>query len=282
MKNDIQLSAIQIEEIRSLAISTRKEWVGEDVPIGSDIPMLIEKKGIYLCEYPFKAAQNSHTDATITRFETGDEPLVFIGLNTSLYYDEQIFALAHELYHFLTHTGKAYDNAADAEDKITERMADRYAAELLLPESPLKSNIILEFRQENLNRISRLRILRFIAALQGTWWLPYRSILLRLQEEGYLDDEMFSELFREDARDPESSYAKIFRTLDPDIYKLLNCRTEKKGVTQNVLEAVIRNYEDDAISDDEFIQDLQVFGIAPSDLGFSMDAFSKGGSADED
>lgn len=64
--------------------------------------MLIEKKGIVICEYPFKQTSASHTDAAITLFETEKGVVTFIGLNTSPYFDEQLFCLAHELYHYWT------------------------------------------------------------------------------------------------------------------------------------------------------------------------------------
>ena len=93
------LSLKQTEEIKLLASEIRRSFgIVNDIPIANDIFMLLDKKGIILCQYPFKASEGSHTDATITWFEMENEPLTFIGLNTAIYYDEQIFAVAHELY----------------------------------------------------------------------------------------------------------------------------------------------------------------------------------------
>ena len=137
MSKEIELTALQIENVRKKADETRKLFgIFGDVPIANDIFMLLEKNNIILCEYPFEASEGSHTDATLTRFETRDEPIMFIGLNTSLYYDQQIFALAHELYHFKTKTGKSYTEEEN-EDPLLEKQADRFAAELLLPSGTL-------------------------------------------------------------------------------------------------------------------------------------------------
>lgn len=39
----------------------------------------------------------THTYGNITWFKTDNDTITFIGLNTSSFYDEQIFAIAHEI-----------------------------------------------------------------------------------------------------------------------------------------------------------------------------------------
>ena len=174
--NEIVLTPVQIVDIRNKAKDARK-WFGitdDEAPIANDIFKLIERRNIILCEYPFDISEDSHTDATLTRFETGGDPIVFIGLNTSLYYDEQMFALAHELYHYITQTGKAYTEE-ETEDPILEKKADRFAAELLLPGSVLENRVLNEFGERKIDGSRVLRTLRFIARLQSEWWLPYHA-----------------------------------------------------------------------------------------------------------
>lgn len=122
--------------------------------------------------------------------------MIFIGLNTAIYYDEQLFALAHELYHYITKTGKAYETDMDEEDKRTEKMADRFAAELLLPSETLNHMVMAQFKTSCLKKVTNLRLLRFIARLQSEWWLPYRALVLRLNEEKYITDEQVDALFK--------------------------------------------------------------------------------------
>lgn len=231
MNNGIELNALLVDEIRRKADEVRKFFgVFGDVPIANDIFMLLEKKEIILCEYPFEASEGSHTDATLTRFETKGEPIVFIGLNTSLCYDEQIFALAHELYHFITKTGKSYTDE-DVEAPLTEKQADRFAAELLLPWSTLHSLVVSEFKSECIDNYMYLRTLRFIARLQCEWWLPYHAIVNRLYEEKHIDQVFYEQLYEIDDRDSESVYSRIFRSFDLEKYMLLNSRTRRKGVS---------------------------------------------------
>lgn len=102
MNKDIVLTELQIDEIKKTADKERRKFGIIDAPIAGDLFMLLEQEGIAICQYPFLTSEKSHTDANITRFETGSDQMIFIGLNTAIYYDEQIFALAHELYHYIT------------------------------------------------------------------------------------------------------------------------------------------------------------------------------------
>ncbi len=291
MQNNVILSDLEIEEVKSLSKKTRKLFgIHDDVPIANDMKMLLEKQNIILCEYPFQSDTESHTDATITRIELGDESLVFIGLNTALYYDEQIFALAHELYHYQTHTGKAYSDM-EIEDSITEKKADRYAAELLLPGEALKSIVINEFKNEKINiEKGKLRILRFIARIQSEWWLPYRSILVRLKEEGYMSEDVYKELFLMEHRNPDSEYSRLFKSIDNRSYEILYSATNNKAISVSVLECVIKNYESNLLTDDEFATFLKLLDKNPEEFGYDISVSEdediaelfESGEADED
>ena len=269
--NNIVLNIKDIVEIKELASETRQAFgMSEGIPIANDMRMLLNKQGIILCEYPF--ADDSRIDAEIVRFEMDDKPLIFIGLNSSLYYDEQIFALAHEIYHFKTRTGKAFSDK-DIDDIKLEKKADRFAAELLLPEGVLKKSVVMEFGGESISDTNILRVLRFIASLQSCWWLPYRSIVLRLLEEKLIDQLLFDRLYKYDPRNEEDDYYKILNAVDSNIAKMLNSKTEKISVSNKVIDAIIRNYEDGYISEDDFVSILEVFKISPSDYGYDMESF---------
>lgn len=271
MKSNIKLTEKQIVEIKELADKTRKEMgVYSDVAIADDLLMLLEKKGIIVCEYPF--AEDVHIDANITIFENDGDQLVFIGLNSNLYYDEQIFALAHELYHYQTKTGMAFQTDVDMEDAVVERMADRYSAELLLPGDVLRRSIKKTFRGQDINEITELRTLRFVARLQVEWWLPYRSIIIRMFEEGGLSQERCETFLSTDCRDENGKYARIFKSIDPDKFLLLNNKSRKLSISNTILEIIIRNFEDGDISEGEFIKLLALFGKDPTDFGFDVNA----------
>lgn len=270
-KDFVPLTEKNIVDIKNLAKEARRRFGKSDnVPIANDIIGLLEDEEIILCEYPFEASEDSHTDASITIYESDGIELTFVGLNTSLCYDEQVFALAHELYHFLTKTGLTYHQNDDSEDKVTEAKADRFAAELLLPSAELELKVVTEF-PEGIGKATLLRILRFIARIQCEWWLTYHSIVKRLFEEGHIDKELYNKLFMIDDRDEKSEYSIIFKGLDCDKYELLNKRTRRIGISTRVLEIIIKNFEDGDIDEKEFAEILSLFNKAPKDFGFVPD-----------
>ena len=269
--SSIVLNEKQIYEIKGLASETRRVFgVYPNVPIGNDIKLLLEKKDILLCEYPFPDTNGTHTYGNITWFKTDKDTITFIGLNTSSFYDEQIFAIAHEIYHYTTQTGKAYTFDMEYEDKIIEKQADRFAAELLLPEEALKAAAIEMIGSSDMRKVSEPKLLRFIARIQCDWWLPFHAIINRLFEEGFIDKKQYDELYKIDCRDAEGIYRRILRNIDSEISELLNKRTKTVGVSHRVIETVISNYEDGFIDDDEFVHALAMFDKKPDDFGFDM------------
>ena len=271
MNNEYVLNQAEIDEVKQLAIETRKTFgVYLNVPLGNDIRIILENEGILLCEYPFADSDGTHTYGNITWFKLGDDTITFIGLNTSSYYDEQIFALAHEIYHYRTKTGKAYSPDVEVEDENIEKKADRFAAELLLPAEELKKIIYSSFERYEISEVPELKILRLIARLQCEWWLPYRALVKRLFEEGHINSVTYSNLFDIECREENSTYSKILASTDQEIAKLLNKKTKSVGVSNSVLETIINNYEDNLIGDDEFVRLLSIFGKKPDDYGFDL------------
>ena len=270
-ENAVVLSDIQISEIKNMVSGMRQFFgVYPEVPIGSDIRLLLEKKGILLCEYPYPDSEGTHTYGNITWFKTEDGTITFIGLNTSSYYDEQIFALAHEIYHYSTQTGKAYTPELDYEDELVEKQADRFAAELLLPDEALKRAVKDTFSVLDLFDVSDNRLLRFAARIQCDWWIPYQSIINRLYEEKLISQEQYNRLYDVDCRSEEGVYRRLLRNTDNAISELLNKKTRSVGISNKVTEIIISNYEDGFIDDDEFLKLLKLFDKKPEDFGFDM------------
>lgn len=271
--NSIILDEKQIYEVKSLVSDTRRLFgVYPNVPIANDIKLLLENQGIMLCEYPFPNTNGTHTYGNITWFKTDNETFTFIGLNTSSFYDEQIFAIAHEIYHYKTQSGKAYTPDMEYEDKVIEKMADRFAAELLLPAEALKSVVIKTIGKADMKGVSEARLLRFVARIQCEWWLPFQAIANRLLEEGYIDESQYNTLYKIDCRNEDGMYRRLLKNIDSEISELLNKRTKTVGVSNIVIETIISNYEDGLIDDDEFVHILELFDKRPEDFGFNMDS----------
>lgn len=227
MNHSVVLNEVQLEDIRKLAEEKRRNlgFVGE-TPIANDIFTILDNIGILLLEYPIKSdGEKPAFSAALMYFTENDKELAFIGLNTSDYFDKQVFAIAHELYHFYTKAGSHLSRPSEEENNLVETAANRFAAEFLLPESTLKSIVLSEFKVSSLEKKQTKTLLRFIARLQCTWWLPYRSIVKRLKEISAISDEQYNKLYTINERDINGDYGRIGRAINEELFLKLNKTT---------------------------------------------------------
>jgi Zn-dependent peptidase ImmA (M78 family) len=266
------LSPLEIESIRKLADTQRLAlgFIGEN-PIANDILTILEKLDIILLEYPIETQSDKPAfSAMIMCSEEGGQSLVFIGLNTADYFDRQVFAISHELYHYFTKTGSHMSRQEGEDLDVVEARANRFAAEFLLPEFVLKSRIFDEFKSYTLKHIQTRVLLRFIARLQCTWWLPYRSLVKRLLEIEAIAPAQYEELYRIHERDKEGEYGRIGRATQNDIFRMLNTVTKSIGTSPRSIETIIRNFEDNLIDEDTFTNILRLFNKTPADFGYEI------------
>jgi len=296
MNQLITLNDVQIEELRRLARDKRQSlgFIGE-TPIANDIFTILDQLDIMLLKYPIESEGDRPAfSAAIMYSEKGEKELVFIGLNTADYFDKQIFAVTHELYHYYTKTGSHLSRLEDEENNIIEAKANRFAAEFLLPEMTLEGIVLEEFKTSSLEKVTIKTLLRFITRLQCTWWLPYRSLVKRLSEIGAITKQQYEELYAVDERDlsGEYEYGKIGLTINAEAFTKLNTKTKNIGTSANDIEIIIRNFEDHLIDEDKFADTLSLFNKSPDDFGYEitvsdedmdeLDAFFNGEDDNED
>ena len=263
------LTDAEVEELRELA-ETQRRFLGYagDTPVGPSISTILERLNIRLLGFPIKSCGDKPAFSAVLLYsDDDDDQLVFIGLNTADYFDKQIFAIAHELYHFYNKTDSHLSRAGQDGDRI-ERMADRFAAEFLLPEQALKRAVLREFDLLSFTDMPTRSLLRFIARLQCTWWLPYRSVVKRLKEINAISDQQLDELYLVDERDKDGEYARIGSAIDPVVFAMLNTATNAVRVSPKDIEVVLRNFQDNIIDEDTFIDILALFGKKPEDYGY--------------
>ncbi len=294
MSQLIILSEIQIEDIRKLAKDKREYLdITSEVPIGGDIFTILERLGIILLEYPIQSVDENPAFSTAIMYsEEDNEELTFIGLNTADYFDKQVFAIAHELYHYFTKTGSHISRLNSIENSVLETRANRFAAEFLFPEVALKSVILEEFKTSNLTEISDNTLMRFIVRLQCSWWLPFKSIIKRLNEITAISQNQYDRFYNLDVRNLDSDYSRTGLAFDREIYRKLNTKTNIVGISARDLEIIIRNFEDGLINEDKFTEVLELFNKTPDDFGYKIevsdedllefDTFFSGGDLDED
>lgn len=118
---------------------------------------------------------------------------IFVYINANLPLAHQIFAAAHELYHiwcFITKKDESilrkgsFLNASSMEEDVENREdceANAFAGLLLVPSNALHEQMkIYEISKEK-------QSLQDVIRLMAIFSVPYKAILLRLYEEGYMD-----------------------------------------------------------------------------------------------
>lgn len=264
--NKINIDSREYMELVELSTSLKADiGLSNDVPVANDLELVLDKKGIVLVTLPIKATSISPFAALLLEIRNEHRTDYYIGLNSNDYYDKQIFAIAHELYHYSERTD--YHISRGDEASPTEERAELFAAEFLLPLQTFKKIIISEFGKLDISNITLGKLLRFIAKIHCYWWLPYKSIARRLIEAGAISPKTFEKLYNIDDRNPQSEYYRIGLSTNEDIFSRLNRITQKAGTDLKNLETLARNYEDGIIDEAEMLQNLALFSKKPEDLG---------------
>jgi Zn-dependent peptidase ImmA (M78 family) len=267
----LEISEYEKFEITRLAQDQKRKlgYVGA-APIANDLINLLEQLHIILLETPIESDNGIPSfSAAILCIESQD--LTFIGINTSDYYDNQLFSLAHELYHYFAKSGYHLSRINDEKNSIIEMKANYFASEFIFPKEELSKIIFEEFKSKAIKLIEINKIIRLIARIYCKWWLPYNYIVLKLFEIGAISKDQKNELCKYKVRDKDSNFAKICKTINPDVYNILNSITNKNSTSPEVIEIIIKNFEDNLISEDEFEQNLKLFNLYPSDFGYDVE-----------
>lgn len=140
--------------------------------IGTQIFSILEKESRVLY-YPLE-------DRQVWGFSEIIKGKLFVCINTSLPYDKQVFAAAHELYHLWYGTSGEIMFSENTEelnaDKEAELFANRFAAEFLVNEELL----LQEMRVFGIDKGSLG--MKEVVRLANLFVVPYRTMVKRLYE----------------------------------------------------------------------------------------------------
>lgn len=268
MDTQYKLSIKELEEIKDLARERRSVLgFGNDAPIAHDMTLILEKLHITPLQLPIRGRGEKPTFSALLLYS---EPLAFIGINTADYYDRQIFAIAHELYHYYTKTSSQHYREGHNGDDVIETKANRFAAEFLLPEDALRRQVANEFGSYSLIDVQSQALLRFIARIHCTWYLPYQSVIRRLREIEAITQHQFQRLQARDERMPDGEYARLGQAIDPEVFSKLNTKTETIGTSPQAVETIVRNFENKIIDEQTFAETLRLFNKNPADFGYEI------------
>ena len=172
-------------DIEKEVLLFQKKYSGaRDKVLQDDIFRIIEEiDGIDLLLFP---VEDNEFCGFICKYKSE----YFIYINTYLPHGKQIFAAAHELYHFLNdgHKELLHSNIIDENDDekvdLEESKANLFAALLLVPDESLKKELDL-LKVSTSDDLDKLKVIK----LMDVFAVPYKTIILRLYEIELLSEE---------------------------------------------------------------------------------------------
>jgi|GEM_PF-143268 len=165
----------------------------------------IEASGIFVFKRSFKQKD-------ISAFCLVDKEFPIIYLNNSTAKTRQIFSLFHEIAHILAHVNgitkqdDRYINSLPQNEKNTEVMCNRFAAEFLVPSSDFDSRIRSVSMDEAV-----------ISSLADRYKVSREVVLRKLLDRGLIDKEYYEDKAAQWVKDyfetqPESGGGNYYRT----------------------------------------------------------------------
>ncbi len=193
LQYEFNSTALNEEELKRIKLDAKnyRSSFGTVAPIGKNIFSMMEQCGDIV--FILQKFENSELDAMIIRHRE-DSQKKYIVINSYKPLINQIFAAAHEYYHYLfsfqnqtkTQIICKFNNKDNEEIK-----ANRFAAELLLPPEALKNETVEFLKYSGSVKLELLEIAKqvlFLFFITIKYSVPLKAVMYRLSEEGYYKD----------------------------------------------------------------------------------------------
>lgn len=262
------LSKEEIKHLKKQAKDARGLY-GLNTPIGTNIFSFIEQKGDVI--FQLQNFEKSDLDAMIIKY-SAKSTKKYIIINSENPLINQVFAAAHELYHY---TYNFIENSQDSivcsfsKNEKEEIKANRFAAEFLLPEAALMDELdsFLLYADSSFSDTSLTKQIVFCFSLVVKYSIPLKAVLYRLKEEGISDTDFLLEHYEDvkkilleiaaEDRRVNELYSNKNIYIKEDLYDLvpllynkgrlddstLNNIIEKFGLSESKIKQGLINYE---------------------------------------
>lgn len=246
-----KLAKKDIDHIKGLAREKLVEYRKLNDVIGGQIFSILEKENKVLY-YPLE-------DEQVWGFCERIRGKSFVCINTSLPYDKQVFAAAHELYHLWYGTSGEVMLSEDMEEthcsEGIELLANRFAAEFLVDEDLLLQEMrTYEIDKDNLE-------IKDIVRLSNLFVVPYHTMVKRLNEIGVLNNRKYQEF-----KICEEKQAEIWRNR---LGLSLPVRMNQVGLS-NLVDLAMKLYESDLITYEKLEYLLDFAKLTPEKVGIEQ------------
>ncbi|MCR5457266.1 MAG: ImmA/IrrE family metallo-endopeptidase [Clostridiales bacterium] len=248
-----ELTETEIEEIRNQANEKLGACRKTNDIIGTQIFSII---GRYARVIYYPLGKNAPWGFTRIKGTTQDnnDKKPFVVINTSIPVSSQVFAAAHELYHIW------YENNPDVlpkdlldetEKEISEKKANRFAAEFLMDKTLL-------FQEIEIYKMAKFTI-KEILQLSELFTVPYKAMVKRLYETEYIKKSVKEEMLAE----TEKSIKRYRKK-----YGIIDAEADERVIVDNLVELSLNAYEKKYISFEKLEYLLQLCHLEPKEFGF--------------
>lgn len=177
-----EIVAVIKEEVQII----KKQYEIVNPIIRSDIFNILERLCVVL-RYPLdddEEANGLHVERWI---KGRKEDFVFINTSNSL--EKQIYTAAHELGHVWKIDEKILEKIDFSVDP--EAIINRFAAELLMPETIFLTFFLNKCKECHIQEglVEDKDVVKAIVYLMNTFMVPYKAVVYRMEEIGFVDSE---------------------------------------------------------------------------------------------
>lgn len=265
-----------IDKIHEAIARLRKDKNIVNRDIKDDVFILLENE----CKVLYYPIRDSKLWAFYQKdkYEDGS-PRKFVFINTSLPYEKQIFAAAHELAHIwgvASDTPEKLISSSDDDSPIRmeeavaddsskdELIANRFAAEFLMNAETIKG-MYKKWIQNNDPLSSDDKRMDFILSLMDYYIAPYKMTVLRLEELGIISSADAEKLLAV-PRDGENSINHLQKRMGRCARNNEITKTKKFA---NFIDLAIQDYRKERITFSKMKQLMSIFGMTPEEMGIS-------------
>lgn len=190
MNNISFLSEMEMKDIEMKANSKLNELHKSSRILGKQVLNIIKKEATLL--------QSPFSDEEFCAFVCQKKERLFVYINSQIPEEKQNFAAAHELYHiwfdkdYLTNPELLKSNILNDEtNDARELRANLFAAMLLVPKQVLEQELLfLDIHKNSVTSIQAVELAHIFE-------IPYKSMVRRLYEIGYIKKPLFKNLLSE-------------------------------------------------------------------------------------
>ena len=259
-----ELSSDEILQIKNQSKDARGRY-GLNAPIGTNIFSFLEQKGDIV--FQLQDFKESELDAMIIKYSAKSQKKYII-INSDKPLINQIFAAAHEFYHYLySFIGNSQDSivCTFSKNDKEEIKANRFAAEFLLPEEALKDevNSFSKFIDGKFLNAPIARQIVFCFYLTTKYSIPLKAVMYRLREENisntdyllnhYEDVKQLLLDFSKSETHVKELYANINEYITEQLYNLVPYLYNKGRLDDSTVDEIIKKF---SLSEKQILGDL--------------------------